>query len=66
MQQGLEHPGPFTIFLIFGAGFLTSLGPCSISLLPLTIAYIGGTEKINSNLLVFPEGLFSLWLPLAH
>ena len=45
MQNGLDNPGPFTIFLVFSAGLLTSLGPCSLSLLPITIAYIGGTEK---------------------
>ncbi len=47
MQQGLNHPGPFTVFLVFSAGLLTSLGPCSLSLLPVTIAYIGGTELVT-------------------
>tara|TARA_B100000945_G_scaffold218186_1_gene176118 strand:- start:2011 stop:2667 length:657 start_codon:yes stop_codon:yes gene_type:complete len=61
MQQGLEHPGPFTVFLIFSAGLLTSLGPCSLSLLPVTIAYIGGTEKNQFKLLSFSGGVvFSL------
>ena len=45
MQNGLNNPGPLTIFLVFSGGLLTSLGPCSLSLLPITIAYIGGTEK---------------------
>ena len=49
MQNGLNNPGLFTIFLIFSAGLLTSLGPCSLSLLPITIAYIGGTEKNKFN-----------------
>ena len=48
MQNGLNSPGPFTIFLVFSAGLLTSLGPCSLSLLPVTIAYIGGTVKLIS------------------
>ena len=43
MEQGLNNPGPLTIFLVFTAGLLTSLGPCSLSLLPITIAYVGGT-----------------------
>ena len=61
MQQGLNHPGPFTVFLIFSAGLLTSLGPCSLSLLPVTIAYIGGTEKNQFKLLSFSAGIvFSL------
>ncbi len=57
MQQGLNHPGPFTVFLVFSAGLLTSLGPCSLSLLPVTIAYIGGTEKNQFKLLSFSGGV---------
>ena len=61
MQQGLEHPNPLTIFLIFGAGLLTSLGPCSLSLLPVTIAYIGGTKINQYKLISFSAGvIFSL------
>jgi len=50
MEQGVSHPNPLTIILIFSAGLLTSLGPCSLSLLPITIAYIGGTNNKNNNL----------------
>ena len=61
MQQGLNHPGPFTALLVFTAGFLTSLGPCSLSLLPVTIAYIGGTERNKYKLISFAGGIvFSL------
>ena len=61
MQNGLNNPGPFTIFLVFSAGLLTSLGPCSLSLLPVTIAYIGGTEKNKFKLISFSGGVvFSL------
>jgi cytochrome c biogenesis protein CcdA len=49
------------IFLVFSAGLLTSLGPCSLSLLPVTIAYIGGTEKNKFKLISFSGGVvFSL------
>ena len=57
MEHGLNHPGPFTIFLVFSAGLLTSLGPCSLSLLPITIAYIGGTNKNKFQLLSFSGGV---------
>ena len=57
MDQGLNHPGPFTIFLVFSAGLLTSLGPCSLSLLPITIAYIGGTNKNKFQLFSFSGGV---------
>ena len=59
MQQGVNHPGPITILLIFFAGLLTSLGPCSLSLLPITVAYIGGTnnEKSEFKVLSFCCGI---------
>jgi len=61
MQNSLNAPGPFTIFLVFSAGLLTSLGPCSLSLLPVTIAYIGGTKKNKFKLISFSGGVvFSL------
>tara|TARA_Y100000813_G_scaffold195343_1_gene176997 strand:+ start:100 stop:756 length:657 start_codon:yes stop_codon:yes gene_type:complete len=61
MEQGLSHPGPFTIFLLFTAGLLTSLGPCSLSLLPITIAYVGGTKDKKYKLISFSSGIiFSL------
>ena len=57
MQNSLDNPGPFTIFLVFSSGLLTSLGPCSLSLLPVTIAYIGGTEKNKFKLISFSGGV---------
>jgi len=61
MQNGLDNPSPFTVILIFSAGLLTSLGPCSLSLLPVTIAYIGATKKNQHKLISFSGGIvFSL------
>jgi len=53
MEQGVSNPSPLTVFLIFSAGLLTSLGPCSLSLLPITVAYIGGTNNENNNFKIF-------------
>ena len=61
MQHALDHPGPFTVLLVFSAGILTSLGPCSLSLLPVTIAYVGGTKKSQFKIISFSGGVvFSL------
>ncbi|MEA5390914.1 cytochrome c biogenesis protein CcdA [Cyanobium gracile UHCC 0139] len=42
LQGSLAHPGPLTLAVVFGGGLLTSLGPCSLSLLPVTLAYLAG------------------------
>ena len=65
MQEAVSNPGPITFLLIFSAGLLTSLGPCSLSLMPITIAYIGGSKNENNkiNILSFCSGvIFSLVL----
>ncbi|MEB3242026.1 MAG: cytochrome c biogenesis protein CcdA [Cyanobacteriota bacterium] len=42
LRASLGHPTPFTLALVFAGGLLTSLGPCSLSLLPVTLAYLAG------------------------
>ncbi len=51
ISNGLLHPGPITLLIVFAAGLLTSLGPCSISLLPITAAYLAGFKNQQSPLL---------------
>ena len=63
MQEAVSTPGPITFLIIFSAGLLTSLGPCSLSLMPVTIAYIGGSKDKNNQkkILSFCSGvIFSL------
>ena len=48
ISQGLTHPGPITLLIVFCGGLLTSLGPCSLSLLPITIAFLAGFKNNQS------------------
>ncbi len=48
LSQGLIHPGPLTLLIVFVGGLLTSFGPCSLSLLPITVSYLAGFDN-NQN-----------------
>ncbi|WP_320666955.1 cytochrome c biogenesis CcdA family protein [Prochlorococcus sp. MIT 1307] len=64
MSQGLLDPGPQTLFFVFLGGLLTSLGPCSLSLLPITVAFLAGyknNQKPIQSSFIFCSGIvFSL------
>jgi cytochrome c-type biogenesis protein len=45
----LASPNPTSFLFLFAAGLLTAFSPCSISLVPLTLAYLGGNEATNTD-----------------
>jgi cytochrome c-type biogenesis protein len=47
VNNQLTHLGLWSVGIIFLSGLLTSLTPCMLSMLPITIAYIGGYEAKN-------------------
>ncbi len=48
ISNGLSDPTPLTLLIVFTGGLLTSFGPCSLSLLPITVAYLAGFKN-NQN-----------------
>ncbi len=51
LNSSLNNPSELTFVLVFLAGLLTSLGPCSLSLLPITLAYLAGFKGKQSPLI---------------
>ena len=46
VERELTSLSPLSLALLYVAGLLTALSPCSVSLLPLTLAYLGsGSEE---------------------
>lgn len=58
----LTHLTPISVGVIFLAGLLTSLTPCMLSMLPITIGYIGGYEAKNRLQAVVQSTWFALGL----
>lgn len=58
----LTHLSAISIGIIFAAGLLTSLTPCMLSMLPITIGYIGGYEAKSRLQAAAQSTWFSLGL----
>ncbi len=56
----LNHLTPLSLAIVFGAGLLTSLTPCTLSMLPITIGYIASSDQSRAQ-----SALQSLWFALG-
>lgn len=61
VKTQLEHLSILSVGLVFLAGLITSLTPCTLSMLPLTVGYIGGFESKNT----LASAVQSLWFALG-
>ncbi|MBF2089901.1 MAG: sulfite exporter TauE/SafE family protein [Synechococcales cyanobacterium K44_A2020_017] len=61
VSSQLAHITPTSIAIITLAGLLTSLTPCMLSMLPITVGYIGGYEATTR----LQAAIQSLWFALG-
>ena len=50
INNGLNNPSPLKLLIVFLGGLFTSFGPCSLSLLPITVAYLAGFKTKQTPL----------------
>ncbi len=62
VSNQLTHLSLTSVGVIFAAGLLTSLTPCTLSMLPITIGYIGGYDTKNRMQAAAQSIWFSLGL----
>ncbi len=58
----LDHLSPWSMGILLGAGLLTSLTPCMLSMLPITLGYIGGYSDGSRSRAVFQSLFFAAGL----
>ena len=49
VENQLKTASPTSLAFLYGSGLLSAFSPCSISLLPLTLAYLGGSTSSDSE-----------------
>ncbi len=47
LSQALTGYSILAVVLIFAGGIVTSMGPCNMSMIPVLMAYVGGTSDIS-------------------
>jgi cytochrome c-type biogenesis protein len=43
----IQHLSPLALLLVFAGGVLTSIGPCNMAMIPLIVAYVGGSRDLT-------------------
>jgi len=47
LSQALTGYSILAVLLVFAGGIVTSIGPCNMSMIPVLMAYVGGTSDVS-------------------
>lgn len=47
LSQALQGYSILAVLLVFLGGIVTSIGPCNMSMIPILMAYVGGTSEVS-------------------
>lgn len=64
VESQLQHLSPLSFAIVVLAGLMTSLSPCMVSMLPITVGYIGGYANRRGQA-VIQSAWFALGLALT-
>ncbi|MFZ9737552.1 MAG: cytochrome c biogenesis protein CcdA [Prochlorotrichaceae cyanobacterium] len=65
VSSQLLHLTPLSLLILLLAGLMTSLTPCMISMLPITLGYLGGYTPADGNHPRWQGLIQSLWFALG-
>ncbi|MEY2977539.1 MAG: cytochrome c biogenesis protein CcdA [Prochlorotrichaceae cyanobacterium] len=65
VSSQLLHLTPLSLLILLTAGLMTSLTPCMISMLPITLGYLGGYTPTDGNHPRWQGFIQSLWFALG-
>lgn len=56
---------PFSLSILFFAGLITSFNPCTVGLIPLTLAYLGGNSDEDKESKLMQATLYAIGLAIT-
>jgi len=62
----LQSGSPLTYLLVFVGGVVTSISPCNVAMIPLVVAYVGGTTELSRSRSFALSTMFAMGLAITY